>query len=172
MKKIISVFASLLVLICFLGCSNPAVPSVPVDTPETSETSDTPEPIETSDSVEAPERVEPTLPKVPVEETYTVWTFSRLYSYFSVMTGIELEDDITYSYSLTKTERDNYLQKAQQAGIITDEDMHQWTKSQIKDWFIGHYSPANAEFVTAWFVTENYCIVIFRLGNMVYCILK
>lgn len=180
MKKIISVFASLLVLICFFSCSNPSVPSVPVNTSEPTETSDTPELVETSESVEVPERVEPTLPKVPVEETYTVWTFTMPYSDFQDKTKIPLEDNTFFSWPWTpeKTEETEiewakFLLKYKELGILTDEGMHQWTRSKIKDWFIGHsFVKDDADTMTAWLITEKHVIVLVRCGNWAYGIVK
>ena len=137
MKKIISVFASLLVLICFFSCSNPSVPvSVPLH----------------------------------VEETYTVYTTSIPYSEFRTIFGVELEDGIYYRSPL---EEDILEEAISNDPAEAKKYQHQWMRSQIKDWFIGHYfSKDVAERETSWLVTIDHGIIFSRTRSMVYCILK
>lgn len=137
MKKIISVFASLLVLICFFSCSNPSSPLIV-----------------------------PT----PMEETYTVYVNSVTYSFLHTQTGVVFENKSYYRYEFTKSQYNEILSSS---GPSTDMYKRQWTKSQIKDWLLGHYlDETDATRVSSWLVTIDHGVIFIRWENMVYCILK
>ena len=112
------------------------------------------------------------------EDTYTVWTDSGSYS--------ELEAEVNQSLSGTgksfSLESGKYFR-----GELTEDAWntlyssvcsadyykHEWTKDEIKDWFLGHYfgeEEANRE--TSWLTTVNHGILVSRTGNVAYMILK
>lgn len=112
------------------------------------------------------------------EDTYTVWVDSGSYS--------ELEAEVNQSLSGTgksfSLESGEYVrgELAEDAWntmyssvCSADYYKHEWTKDEIKDWFIGHYfgeEEANQE--TAWLTTVNHGILVSRTGNVAYMIVK
>jgi hypothetical protein len=102
----------------------------------------------------------------PDEPTYTVWTDLTSYSEFSSVFGT-LGDGYYFRYEFTSAEW-NTMSKS-----LTNEGKHNWTESDIKNWFIGRgfgNSEANRE--VAWLKTINHGFIASRSGSIVYMILK
>jgi hypothetical protein len=102
----------------------------------------------------------------PDEQTYTVWTDLISYSEFYSAFGA-LNDGYYIRYEFTSSDW-NTISKS-----LTNEGKHNWTESNLKDWFIGRgfgNSEANRE--VAWLKTISHGFIASRSGSIVYMLLK
>jgi len=102
----------------------------------------------------------------PNDPTYTVWTDTISYSEYLSIFGT-LGDGYYIRYEFTSVEWSQISQN------LTSEGRHNWSESQIRNWFIGRgfgNSEANRE--TAWLLTINHGFIASRTGSLVYMILK
>ncbi|MDR1840071.1 MAG: hypothetical protein LBQ93_10870 [Treponema sp.] len=99
--------------------------------------------------------------------TYTVWTDSSSYNDFYTEFQTSLNDGYYLHYEFTSSEWSTI------SPLLTNEGKHNWTESEIKNWFIGRgfgNSEANQE--TAWLMTINHGFIASRSGSIVYMLLK
>ena len=102
----------------------------------------------------------------PDEPTYTVWTDLVSYSSYYNSFG-SLTDGYYIRYEFTSSEW-NTISKS-----LTNEGKHNWTESEIRNWFIGRdfgNSEANKE--VAWLKTISHGFIASRSGSIVYMLLK
>ena len=102
----------------------------------------------------------------PDEPTYTVWTDLVSYSTYYNSFG-SLTDGYYIRYEFTSSEW-NTISKS-----LTNEGKHNWTESEIRNWFIGRdfgNSEANKE--VAWLKTISHGFIASRSGSIVYMLLK
>lgn len=101
------------------------------------------------------------------EPTWTVYTDIGTYSEFKQAFGTTLDDGYYVRLEFSSSEWD-----AIKSSTI-DDNKHQWTKAQIKDWFIGRgFGNSEAEKEIAWLTTINHGFIASRTGNTVYFLLK
>jgi hypothetical protein len=105
-------------------------------------------------------------PQTTDDPTYTVWTDSVSYAEFSSQVGT-LNDGYYVRAEMTNA------QFSQMASSLTDEYRHDWTESQIYDWFIGRgFGSAEANQEKSWLVTINHGFIASRTGSVVYLLVK
>ena len=101
------------------------------------------------------------------EPTWTVYTDIGTYSEFKQAFGTTLDDGYYVRLEFSSSEWD-----AIKSSTI-DDNKHQWTKAQIKDWFIGRgFGNSEAEKEIAWLTTINHGFIASRTGNTIYFLLK
>ena len=101
------------------------------------------------------------------EPTWTVYTDIGTYSEFKQAFGTTLDDGYYVRLEFSSSEWD-----AIKSSTI-DDYKHQWTKAQIKDWFIGRgFGNSEAEKEIAWLTTINHGFIASRTGNTIYFLLK
>ncbi|MDR1788181.1 MAG: hypothetical protein LBR16_07010 [Treponema sp.] len=102
--------------------------------------------------------------KMDEEPTYTVWTGSALYADIS----ITMSDGYFTRMELTNAQFSEWVSSSE-----LNEYKHNWTESQIYDWFIGRgFSSTIANQERAWLMTINHGIIISRSGSVVDFLLK
>ncbi|MBP3709513.1 MAG: hypothetical protein J6I73_03790 [Treponema sp.] len=101
------------------------------------------------------------------EEVYTVWTDLETYSEFQSTFGRSLDDGMYIRLEFTSS------QWNQISSSLTSEGRHSWTKSQIKDWFLGRgFGDYESTKESAWMTTIEHGFIASRTRNIVYFILK
>ena len=101
------------------------------------------------------------------EPTWTVYTDVDSYSEFKQVFGTTLDDGYYIRLEFSSNEWD-----AIKSSTI-DDYKHQWTKAQIKDWFIGRgFGNSEAEKEIAWLTTIDHGFIASRTGSTVYFLLK
>lgn len=101
------------------------------------------------------------------EPTYTVWTDIGTYSEFQSSFGTTLNDGEYLRLEFTSA------QWNQIASSATSEGRHNWTKDQIKDWFLGRgFGNYEATKESSWMTTIEHGFIASRTGNTVYLIIK
>jgi len=102
----------------------------------------------------------------PSEPTYTVWTDSGSYAEFSETFG-SLSDGYYIHYEFTNSDFNKISSE------LTNEYKHEWTESQINNWFVGRgFGSAEAQKETAWLLTINHGFIASRSGSIVYMLVK
>jgi hypothetical protein len=102
----------------------------------------------------------------PNEPTYTVWTDSTSYSEFSSVFGA-LGDGYYIRYEFTSSEWSTISKS------LTNDGKHNWTESNLKDWFIGRgFGNYEANQEVAWLKTISHGFIASRSGPIVYMLLK
>jgi hypothetical protein len=105
-------------------------------------------------------------PEPELDPTYTVWTDSTSYSEYSSKIGT-LNDGYYVHMEMNNT------QFNEMAPSLTSEGKHDWTESQIYNWFIGRgFGGAEANQEKAWLITTNHGFIASRSGTIVYMLLK
>ena len=101
------------------------------------------------------------------EDTYTVWTDSGTYENFQSTYKTTLNDGYYTRLQLTTSE---WEQLVASAGTGKKQI---WTKSTIKDWFLGRdFDDETATKSVAWLFTVEHGAIASRTGTIVYYILK
>jgi hypothetical protein len=105
-------------------------------------------------------------PEPDSDPTYTVWTDITSYSeYYSVFGS--LSDGYFTRYEFSSSEWNSI------SPSLTSEGRHNWTESQIKNWFIGRgFGNTEATQQVAWLLTINHGFIASRDGNVVDMLLK
>jgi hypothetical protein len=105
------------------------------------------------------------------EEIYTVWTNAITDSEFQSACGISTTD----GYYVNVEENSSILWDLSEklSSLLSNKDPHYWTKSKIKDWFIGRgFGESESTQEAAWITTVNHGFVVSRTRGTVYYILK
>jgi hypothetical protein len=98
------------------------------------------------------------------EKTYTVWTYTVSYSEYSSTFGA-LNDGYYRRIQMFSGEI-NY-------SAIPNEFKRNWTENEIYNWFLGRgFISSEANEMKAWVITQGYCIVASRSGNIVHMLIK
>lgn len=103
------------------------------------------------------------------EPQYTVWTDVGTYTDFQSSFKMNL-DDGKFLYAEFTSE-----QFSQISSFLAGQDDYKrsWTKSQLKDWFVGRgFDDANANEWSAWLISINHGMIASRRGNLVDFIIK
>jgi hypothetical protein len=100
------------------------------------------------------------------EPTYAVWTDSGTYAEFqSAFGGATLGDGYYSRLDITNAQ---FSQMS-----LPNEYKHDWTESQIYDWFIGRgFGSTEANREKSWLITMNHGLIASRSGNIVYMLIK
>ena len=102
----------------------------------------------------------------PDDPTYTVWTDLTSYSEYSSAFG-SLADGYYIRYEFTSSEWNTIYPS------LTNEGKHNWTESEIKNWFIGRgFGNSESTQETAWLMTIDHGFIASRSGSIVYMLLK
>jgi hypothetical protein len=97
--------------------------------------------------------------------TIAVWTDSETYAEFNSWSNLTLNDGYYIRVEITNDEFNGLS--------LPDEYKHQWTESQIYNWFIGRgFGNAEANQEKAWLMTVNHGAIVSRSGNIVYELIK
>jgi len=103
----------------------------------------------------------------PSPPTYTVWTDLMSYTEFSTAFGTTLNDGYYLYVEFTSSEWNSI------SPSLTNEGKHNWTESEIKNWFIGRgFDNSLATQRTAWLMTIGHGFIASRSGSTVYLLLK
>jgi hypothetical protein len=104
----------------------------------------------------------------PGDPTYTVWTDTVTYSEFAAeFPSITLNDGYYARWEFTSA------QWSQIAPTLTSEGKHNWTESEINNYFIGRgFGNPEANQQTAWLMTIAHGFIASRTGSTVYMLLK
>jgi len=106
-------------------------------------------------------------PETGGETTYTVWTDTATYSEFQTAFGRTLSDGYYIHFEFTSSQW-NTLSPS-----LTNEGKHEWTESQLYDWFIGRgFGSSEANQERAWLLTIDHGFIASRTGSIVYMLLK
>ena len=100
-------------------------------------------------------------------DSFTVWIDFSTYSEFETAFSTTLNDGMYI--------RSDFTSEAWKtiSASLTNEGKHIWSKSQIKDWFIGRgFGDSEATQETAWLTSTEHGFIASRSGNTVYYILK
>lgn len=104
------------------------------------------------------------------EDTYTVWTTFSTYYEFQTNFYAALDDGEYLKVDWTNSQFAEISDFLDQQAI---EYMHEWTQSEIKNWFIGcGFDNIIAEQESCWIATNYHGIIASRSGNTVYYIIK
>ena len=104
------------------------------------------------------------------EPRYTVWTDAVTYTEFQQSFGRELSEGM-FIYGQFSNEE--FAQISQSLTTSGDDYKHSWTKSQIKDWFVGRgFDDVNANEWSAWLVSVDHGMIASRRGDIVDLIVK
>jgi hypothetical protein len=104
--------------------------------------------------------------KQPTDEpTYVVWTYSIAYTDYESAGGESLDPGRYGGGEITNNEFNQI--------DLPDNYKHEWTESQIYDWFIGlGFGAPQANDAKSWLFTVNHGFIRSRIGNVVHEIIK
>ena len=99
--------------------------------------------------------------------TYTVWTSFSSYADFQSNFQSTLGDGRYIRLEFTEEQWNTLLPK------LTDTGKHNWTKNQIKDWFLGRgFGDVESTRESSWITTIEHGFIASRTNSIVYYILK
>lgn len=103
------------------------------------------------------------------EPRYTVWTAAGTYTDFQNSFKVSLDDGQFLYLEFTNEQ----FSQMSSSLVGQDDYKHSWTKSQLKDWFVGRgFDDANANEWSAWLISVNHGMIASRRGNLVDLIIK
>lgn len=103
------------------------------------------------------------------EPQYIVWTDVGTYTEFQASFKMNLNDG-TFIYAEFTNEQFSQISSSL---VGLDDYKRSWTKSQLKDWFVGRgFDDANANEWSAWLISINHGMIASRRGNLVDLIIK
>ncbi|MBQ4330564.1 MAG: hypothetical protein IJC31_01875 [Spirochaetaceae bacterium] len=100
---------------------------------------------------------------------YTVWTDVGTYTEFQSSFKMDLNDGMFLHVEFANEQ----FSQISSSLVGQDDYKHSWTKSQLKDWFVGRgFDDAKANEWSAWLISVNHGMIVSRRGNLVYIIIK